>query len=251
MPDIEDRLRCALHDLADEVPTTPDARAGLTRRLTGRPRSPVWAAAAAAVVVAAAVAVPVALSGNSPPTTGIGTGGAAPSVTTSPPESTNLGDIPWPYRTPRSSIGWSGEGAPFRQFMVAINHDGEVCYVLEGRYENPPTLEDTCEPMPAWGIAHVVESRALGHVDLPMPAAVRAELTDRMVFLLAPEVARLDVRRADGSLLPAWTRYDQLVGVAPVEKGRGFVFADFAGPTEGFGYTAYDSAGNVLEEAIT
>lgn len=252
MPEVEDRLRAALSAIADEVPTSIHARAELDRRLAaGRRhrRVPVWAAAAAAVVVAGAVAVPVALNRDQPPS-GLGSTTAPPEVTTSPPESTDLRDLPWPYRTPRSAIAWHGEGAAFREFMVAMNHDGEVCYVLEGRYEHPVTLEDRCEPLPDWGPDHFVESRALHDVDLLMPSPVRDQLADRLVFLLAPEVARLVVRRADGSELAVWTMYNEEVGVTEVE-GQGFVLADFAGPYEGFGYTAYDGEGNVLEEAIT
>lgn len=255
MPDIEDRLRGALSRMADEVPRSIHARAELDRRLTRRSRGrrvPVWAAAAAAVaVVAGAVAVPVALSRDQPPSERLGPTTAPPSVTTSPPESTNLGDIPWPYRTPRSHIAWNDEeGAGFREFHVAVNHDDEFCQVLEGRYENPVTREDDCEPLPDWRPGHVVESRPFQDIGLPVPATIRDQLADRLVFLLAPEVARLVVRGADGTELPVWSRWDQQFGVTAIE-GDGFVLADFAGPYEGFGYTAYDSAGNVLEEAIT
>jgi hypothetical protein len=254
MPEIEDRLRAALDILADEVPRSIHARAELDRRLAGRGRRrrvPVWAAAAAVVVVAGAVAVPVLLNRGQPPSDRLGLTKESPSLTTSPPESTNLRDIPWPYRTPRSPIAWNDEeGAAFRELHVAISDDGEFCYVLEGRYENPVTREDECEPLPEWGPGHFVESRSLRDVELAMPATIRDQLADRLVFLVASEVTRLTVRRGDGSVLPLWSRWDQQVGVTAIE-GQGFALADFAGPYDGFGYTAYDSAGDVLEEVIT
>jgi hypothetical protein len=64
-----------------------------------------------------------------------------------------------------------------------------------------------------------------------------------MLFLADPVVTDLEVRRGDGSGVSV-RELDRIDGLA-------LFLADFAGSTQGFGYTAYDGAGNVVESAIT
>lgn len=247
MPDIEDRLRCALHDLADEVPTTPDARAGLTRRLTGRRRSPVWAAAAAAVVVAAAVAVPVALSGNSPPATGIGTGGA-PSITTSPPAGSSAPVYPG-YLMPPTPVVWDRHGEPggAPHLALSLSDSMMLCWQVMRFTDDPGDTPQRCERLPDLGAGELVVTRAPAEVALDMPPELRAMAANWMVFLASPEVMTIVARRADGTEAPSVMIYADGFESGTLTVGT----ADFGGPTEGFGYTAYDRDGTVLEEAIT
>jgi hypothetical protein len=248
MPEIEDRLCTALMTMADEVPTSVHARAELDRRLArGRNRRvPAWAVTAAAVVVVAgAVAVPVVLNRDQPPS-GLGQGAAPPELTTSPPESVNPADLAWPghITTPRILVTHGDRESPdFRELTVSLTDDYELCFRVLGGSETPVGVEPLCEPFPDLGPGHLVETRSLHDLDLPMPTGLRNEATDHLLFLLAPEVSHLVVRGGDGAEVPPMMGFEGGVW--------GFAVSDFDGQYEGFGYTAYDIDGNVIEEAIT
>lgn len=105
------------------------------------------------------------------------------------------------------------------------------------------TVRPTCEPVPTWPVrpgGMLVQSREVLNGDAADDTGV---LANRLVFLTDPRVATLTVRRGDGT------------AVAVTELGRNEhaaeFLADFAGSPDGFGYTARDSRGTVVEEAIT
>ena len=68
-------------------------------------------------------------------------------------------------------------------------------------------------------------------------------LADRLVFLTDPRVATLAVRRGNGTAV--------LVTELDRDAHAALYLADFAGTPHGFGYTARDGAGRILENAIT
>lgn len=239
MPDLENRLRASLTILADEVPSSLDARAELDRRLAVRRRTHGRAqvlAAAAAVVVVAGVAVPIALnqgpdrSGVSPATS------QGPPTGSEPPASLDYLEAPTP-------ISSAGAGAELRHLALGLSRDSRLCFVVLDADERPIT-DPVCEPMPTWSADHVVESRSLAELAtrLPMPPVLEQEVADQLVFVTAPQVVRLDVVSGDGT---------------PVNPSGGWTsayywsLADFDGPSEGFGYAAYDIDNNLLEQAIT
>jgi hypothetical protein len=229
MPDIEERLRTALDALADEVPPSENATAELRSRLyarhQARGRVPVLTAAAAALVVlvifVGAVVLPIMSRENVP------TGQAHPGA-------------------PRTSVPRPELGTVIRggETLTAVGYlDGrQYCTVLLLRGERAGRL--ACEPVPArWpgGPANsLVETRELLNGD---PADDAGMLAQRLVFLTDPRVATLTARRGNGTAVRV-TELDRNASAA-------LFLADFAGPTEGFGYTARDSAGRVLEDAIT
>lgn len=243
MNDLDDRLRTTLDELAGTVPPSPHARADLERRLTRRGRRRPLLVAAAAAVVVAAVAIPVALSQGggptprrvaTPPTT-MDTG--VPTTTTTLPN----GDLAGPIELGRFKYN---DVTQVTMLSVTAMNDGEHwcmnAYAPPGRDSYPIGF---CEIVPSWP------------ADVPPGAVVKTypvfgertpdsgPLPHLKVFLTSPAVATLEVRRADG----------QPVTVTEVAKTSGatWFLADFAGLTEGFGYTAKDAAGNVLEDAIT
>jgi hypothetical protein len=227
MPDIEDRLRSGLATLADEVAPSEDPRAGLARRLTARRRAlarrPALTAAAAAVVVAA-VFVPVVAGQDAPPSAGP----AGSNRPTAPPaeEMPTLGTV--------TQGGRSGNAIGYLQ-------GGQYCTTIAWRGDRTHRL--TCEPVPTWPEGpggSLVQSRELLNGD---PADDTGMLAQRLVFLTDPRVATLTVRRGDGIAVPV-TELDRN------EHAAEFL-ADFAGPPDGFGYTARDAHGTILEDAIT
>ena len=224
MPDLEDRLRTALDELAGEVPASEHPRAELDRRFAARRRRPLLVAVAAAAVAIVAVAVPVALGRDAPPPA------EPPAASPTPSAPAGLFEL--------------GEFTDDGRRWQALGHlDGDRFCTMILPVPTEQLGEPVCEPVPTWPdgpAASLVHSRA------PLGARTvddRGNLAQRLVFLTDPRVERLAVRRGDGS------------PVAVVEYGRSeqaaVFFADFAGPTDGFGYTARDAAGNVLEEAIT
>ncbi len=228
MPDIEDRLRTGLATLADEVAPSEDPRAGLERRLTARRRAlarrPALTAAAAAVVVAA-VFVPVVAGQDAPPSAG-------------------------PAASSRPTAPAGGHELPVLGSVVRGGDPGSAIGYLQGdRYctmimwRGDRTARPTCEPVPDWPAVpggSLVQSRELLNGD---PADDTGILAQRLVFLTDPRVATLTVRRGDGTAVEV-TEFDR-------DEDAAAFLADFAGPPDGFGYTARDGHGTVLEEAIT
>jgi hypothetical protein len=245
MNDLENRLRDRLHDLADTVPPSPHACADLDRRITRRTtRRPMLATAAAAVVLAG-VLVPVALSqsGDQAPRRGA-TPRPSATDTWSPTTTTKLpnGDL----------TGWIELGR--------FDHDGvemaavlEVTAMTDGEHwcvdvDYPPgysaTLPGYCDIVPTWPAENPPDALVLTHAVLSDGQALYSDPTPNlMLFITSPQVTSLEVREA----------YGKPVTVTQVAKtpGAAFYLADFPETHAGFGYTAKDAAGNVLETAIT
>ena len=242
MNDTEDRLRTTLDELAGTVPPSPHARADLGRRLARRTRRRPMLVAAAAAGVVAAVARPVALSQGGDP--------APHRVATPPPETYTGGRTT--YTLPNGELAGPVELGQFKyndviqvvMLTVTAMNDGEHwCmdpYAPPGRDSYPVGF---CEIVPAWPTdlppGSVVKTYPIFGGQTPDSGPV----PQLKVFLTSPAVTTLEVRRGDGQ--PATVKQ-----VARTD-GAAWFLADFAGATEGFGYTAKDAAGNVLEDAIT
>ena len=223
MPDIEERLRTALGALADEVEPAEDPRAELARRLDARRRPGRVPAIAAAVTAAAAIVVAVVFLRD--------TGHPDVAATDAPGGATGVR---------LAELG-------------TVTRDGETLralgYLQGGRYctmvlaRDDRTGRPTCEPVPAWPDGQtgmLVQSREVLNGD---PADDTGMFAHRLVFLTDPRVATLAVRRGDGTAARV-TELDR-------DDHAAAFLADFAGPSDGFGYTAVDADGKVLEQAIT
>lgn len=225
MPDIEERLRTALSTLTDELPPATDPRAELARRIVGRTRRrgrlPAITAAvtAAAAVVAAVTFLPDTRQSDTPANT------AAP-TRTSGEQLAELGTVMRGGETLRA-IG----------YLLGDRY----CTMVIARGEATGT--PTCEPVPTWPEGpggSLVQSRELLNGD---PADDTGMLANRLVFLTDPRVSTLTVRRGSGTTV--------VVTVLDRNEHAALYLADFAGPPDGFGYTARAADGKLLEEAIT
>jgi hypothetical protein len=228
MNDIEDRLRTTLHELADTVPPSPQARADLDHRLTRRGRRPLLVAAAAAVVVAA-VAVPVVLN------QGGGQVATPPVMTSTPPPTSEPGNL--------VKLGIVVGAEADKTAWLKVNADGTGwCFVETSPGAAPEFLE--CEATPDWATAQPPNSRVLTRAVLEDDhAPYSGPFPNMLLFITAPEVATLEVREAYGQPV----RLNRVPGLA----GGTMYLATFPETHAGFGYTAWDAAGNVLENAIT
>jgi hypothetical protein len=218
MPDIEERLRTALATLADELEPAEDPRADLTRRLDTRRLPGRVAALAAAVTTAAAVVIAVAfLPSTRPP--------APP--TAAPPQ---------PYGEQLANLGTVVRGG---EKLQALGYLQGSKYCTTVTRDTDRTTRPTCEPVPTWR-GMLVQSREVLNGD---PTDDTGMFANRLVFLTDPRVATLEVRRGNGTS----------VTVTELDRNEHAVafLADFAGPPDGFGYTARNAAGKILEEAIT
>lgn len=234
MMDLENRLRSTFTEMADEQPPSADPRGDLERRLATRGRSgwrtPVLVAAAAAVV--AAVAVPVVVfsgsggSGSLP----AGSAGTQPNTQSSEPGES---EFPMPDRGEgRDPMGGYRDNGTFWSFF-AIAGGVEVCSAeadlealtcSEAQFGEPPE-------------GHAVLTFALDPANGPMGS--------KTLFVSSPQVATLEVRDSAGANVG-------LVTLGPDGGGTPSIYmADFGGPADGFGYTAKDADGNVIEEALT
>ncbi|MGB3440224.1 MAG: hypothetical protein WBA97_15875 [Actinophytocola sp.] len=245
MNDLDQRLRYTLHELADTVPPSDNAKGDLERRLADRRgiRGPALVAAAAATVVAAVgVVIPLAVHHDAP---------APPAA-----EEKNDGLVWSPdYDWVRADAGPHVLGTFARNGenvdAVAWVLDGQLC-VAEGHHvgvggstTRPPAaiVNTSCFTVPAWptgprNSTHV-ETRAV----LSDGAIESGPVPGLMLLLTDPKVEVLTVRSGDGS--PVSVRELDRSGTLNL------FLADFAGSTQGFGYTAYDADGNVVESAIT
>jgi hypothetical protein len=243
MTDLEQRLRFTLHELADTVPPSPAPRADFERKLAasrGIRKPALVAAAAIAVLAGAGVAIPLAIHDGQTPPAAEKTDGlrwshgydwldadSGPHV---------LGTFTQDGQTV-DAIAWVRNG----ELCIAAGH----VVAVGGSNDNPPgaLVDVSCGAVPRWpsGPAHStrVESRPVLSEGLPDSGPVPGLL----LFLADPVVTDLEVQRGDGSE----------VAVRELDRIDGLVLflADFAGTTQGFGYTAYDGAGNVVESAIT
>lgn len=245
MNDLEKRLRYTLHELADTVPQSEDPKAGFERMRTASrriSRPALVAAAAVAVLAGAGIAIPLAMQPDDPP----------------PAAEKNTDGLQWSH-----GYDWvRAESGPYvlgtftengeTVDVVAWVKDGNLCVgaghrvAVGGTNERPPgaLVDVTCDAVPTWpsGPQHSwqVETRAV----LPEGNGLDSgPVPNLMLFLTAPTVARLEVR--DGPGAP--------VSVRELDRAAGMnlYVADFGGTSQGFGFTAWDAAGNVVESAIT
>lgn len=244
MNDIEDRLRTGLHDLADTVPPSQDARADLEHRLTRRGRRPLLVAAAAAVVLAAVV-VPVALTQGGNQEASQGT--TAPPSGTVRPWGTTTSKLPNGDLTgPIELVRFDENGASLAAVLsVTAMTDGEHwCIDVDVPAGYSTSLSSYCDIVPTWPASNPPDSIVLTHAVLSDGQTLYSGPTPNlMLFITSPQVASLEVTEA----------YGRQVTVNQVAKTSGatFYLADFPETHAGFGYTAKDAAGNVLETAIT
>jgi hypothetical protein len=241
MNDLDDRLRSTLHELAGTVPPTPHARVDLARRLGRQNRRPMLVAAAA-LVVAATVVISVALNQDGDPAPG--------SLTTTPLTESTVPPVTTTTKLPNGDLAGPIEVGRFETdgltyvamlSVIAMNngeHWSIEAYGPPGQAW-PYSSADIVPTWPAEGAGRFVKT----HSVLNEAGIGTGPLPNLMVFFTSPTVTTLEVQSGDG----------QPVTVRQVAKtpGATFYLADFAGPTDGFGYTAKDAAGNVLESAIT
>jgi hypothetical protein len=238
MPEFEDRLRSGLAALTVHAPRPTHPRAELDRRLTARygtpRRMPILAAAAAAVTIAA-IAIPIALNQDSPD------GGLPPAASQEQRTAAvpSRADVSAYIERPQL-ITSAGQGADQVHLGMGLDRDGRLCFLALDADEHPIS-DAVCEPTPTWGAGHMVASRSLSDVTaaLTIPSALEHEVADQMVFITAPEVTRLDITKDNGTPVnPTGGWWPQLY----------WSLADFDGPADGFGYAAYDTDDNLLEQ---
>jgi hypothetical protein len=241
MNDLDDRLRSTLHELAGTVPATPHARVDLARRLVRRNRRPMLVAAAA-VVVAATVVVSVALNQSGDPAPG--------RLTTTPLTESPIPSATTTTKLPNGDLAGPVEVGRFETADITYVAMLSVIAMNNGEHWSieaygPPGQAWTfgsADIVPTWP-AEVPGRFVMTHSVLGEGGVDTGPLSNLMLFVTSPAITTLEVRRGD----------DQPATVRQVAKTAGatFYLADFAGPTAGFGYTAKDAAGNVLESAIT
>jgi hypothetical protein len=245
MKDLEQRLRYTLHELSDTVPRSENPKADFERRLASRRgiRRPVLVAAAVAAVIAAGgVAIPLSLRDTPAP----------------PAAEEKDGDgLVW-----SRDYDWlQADGGPyvvatFTKDGAAVDavvwlRDGDLCMAeghrvgVGGSTDRTPgaIVGTSCVAVPDWptepGRGSYVVSRSVLSTGVPDSGPVPG----LMVFMTAPAVEALEVYRGDGSYVQP-ERFETLAGAT-------LYVADFKSSTQGFGYTARDHAGAVLESAIT
>lgn len=231
MNDLEDRLRATLGDLADGVPPSPHPRADLDRRLTRhRTKRSTFAIAAAAAVVVAGVVIPVAINGGGGEPDG--QRAAATPTTLTPATGSKLGDN-------KVLIAEYTEDGIEKSFWLVPEGD-RFCVVqhLTGQ----PSTPDECHAVPTWPQQ---EPMTLVHSFSVFDPGISSSgpLSRMLLFVTAPNVETLEV--TDG------TGYQAGVSRLVQQPNATFLMAVFGESSAGFGYTAKDAAGNVLESAIT
>jgi hypothetical protein len=257
MTQLEDRLRTALDELAATVPPSANPVAEHNRRVAAtesRRRRPMLAAAAAVVVIAGVV-VPSALNR--------GDGGGAPvappptiTATVLSPTGVDPG-LDDPYQSqvgePMHIRDFTENGrawtawAFLERTVTASGWGFRLCLVgvPTGEPVNSPTRHPHsagCTPLPGWPEGQpppkVVTRSVLG---ANRPSS--GPLPGLLLFAALPEVSHLDVRAGDGTPVEV----KQVLRISELA----LFLADFGQSSWGFGYTAKDSAGNVIESGIT
>lgn len=225
MNDLEHRLRAGLHELADTLPPSEDARADLQRRLA-RPnrRKPVFVATAAAVAIVA-VAVPVVLNQRADP------------VVTPPATSTSA---PLVERAP-IVLGRFDENGVDKALLLMVTSDGKGWCVAVSAPDADPKPH-MCWGVPTWQSESVPGRYVLAmSVEESAPGMFPAQLPDLVLFVAAPQVATLKARHKDGSLVT--------VRELARTSSATFFLADRDGDTHRLRYTARDREGNLVEAA--
>lgn len=260
MIDLEERLRTGLAELVEAVPASPNAWAEQERRHAPRQprRGAVFAAVAAAVVAAAVVPATVLTHPAPEPDSPALIASPPPSDVSTPPASevstppsfdpsyegpylgvvTGAAEIATFTEGGKSWGAWifvdrrpNGQGWTERLCVVGV----PVGQPLKGPVRHPNS--SGCQPVPA--ASSKVSTRAVLGGGTPGSGPVPHVL----LFVTTPDVASLEVREAMGAPVQVseFTHTDQL---------RVYI-ADFPVSYEGFGFTARDAAGNVLEAGIT
>lgn len=261
MNDLERRLRDDLSALADAVPPSTGGWSEHRRRVTAghrqKWRGPALAAAVTTVLAGAAVGVPLLLRGDS----------TAPGSGTSTPASTQEVSLIPPSPGPQPSPAVTEGPVPTGQNVTVMpaelgrfTEDGVAWVARAFTEQRPDGAEWLCivgVPVDGPEREHPNSSCSVPFVwpqGNPEPVVdTRSVLGGRtidsgplvglMVFVTRPNVARLVVRDGPGAEVPVR------------ELGRdatlALYLADFGGTSQGFGYTAYNGAGTVLESAIT
>jgi hypothetical protein len=253
MTDLEARLRGALNDLARAVPQSPHARTDFERRLAQKQKNR-WRAtmltAAAAVLVLVAVSLPAIFSSGDRTPEGQGLPPTAPTTSTSKPSW--QGTVPTTPDSPSGyvfagpiELGRFTEDGVDRTAVMQVEQVsvGERMCVMVVPGDGSHVPGAGCVPVPTWPTGPENVGYVMTNAVLPAGAPDTGPLPHLLLCMTAPQVASLDVRRGDGGPVEV-----VMLAVSPAAK---FYLADFQGPTGGFGYTATDSTGNVLETAIT
>jgi hypothetical protein len=254
MTELEERLRNTLREAAGTVPRSPHARADFERRLarrrTTRFRTSLLATAAAAVVMVG-VAIPVVMNSDDDPAQGHAT--QLPIPTTSDTSESTPGTTGGPpagkdgylFAGPVELGSFVEEGQERTALLtVEQNGDGERMCLMVRPSTGSKAPGTGCEPVPTtWptrpeGTGYVETRAVLGGETLDS-----GPLPELMLFMAAPVVTTLEVH--DGASSPV------LVNLVAVSPGARFYLADFNGSSQGFGYTAKDNAGKIIETAIT
>lgn len=246
MMDLEDRLRGTFTGMADEVAASTNPRADLEQRLATR-RVNRWrtpALVAAAAVVVAAVVTPVVVFGGDGTNPSVDSAATTTDSTVTDPDQSREGQAPndqypgmvaGPFELgtfTRDGLTWRAEAYLEESAVCVVATSGEDLF-------NP---SPECTPVSAWP-RPPANSLVMSLAVLSEGAPDTGPLPNLLLFVTAPEVATLDVRDGPGDAVSV-----RELGAS--DKATLWL-ADFGGPTEGFGYTAKDAAGTVLEEAIT
>lgn len=234
MNDLEDRLRATLHDRADSVPPSRHAQADLERRITRRGRGLVLAAAAAAAVIAG-VAIPVALNqdGGSP-------GGRAATTNSTGPTSRYLAGPVVIGEFTRDGVRWS--------YVLTVETgaqpgmDGvELVCTRQVVPDRPDLGGGGCLRVPqSWPEPYYLGAPEGTTGWVGATHSMNESLPNVFTTIAAPQVATLEFRRVDGTLVRA-----ELKAETPGVKV--FVVEMVGGVGESRGHIAKDAAGNVLE----
>jgi hypothetical protein len=245
--ELENRLRAALAELADQVPRSRNAWAGQLRwRARTRParRGPMLALAAAAVTVAATVPAVVSHPVARPPADPTVTSGYDPAP-----------DGPWLTVTegPVLLREFTESGRRWSAWVFLERHPegtgwaNRLCVVgvPTGEPVNGPVKHPNssgCVPVHAWPAGQPpsrVETRSV----LGGATPGSGPLAGLLLFVTDPAVSRLDACAGDGRPVPVR------------ELGRtadlALFLADFGASYQGFCYTARDTAGTVIGSAIS
>jgi hypothetical protein len=260
MIELEERLRSALTDLAGELPASSNPMAEQRRRQARRirpaRRRPMLALAAAAGVLAIAV-VPAAVTRDAQPGDGVASG---PGVQAGQPtaEPRHLDPSPdGPYLTITDGpfpIGEFTEGGRRWSVLAFLErhpvgsswvHRACVVAVPPGATPNDPNRHPGstgCAALSDWPADQPplkVHTRALLQSDTPGGGP----LPNLLLFFTVPDVTRLEVQAGYGE--PA--RVTELARTSDLAM----YVADFGTTSAGFGYTARDATGAVIETGIT
>ena len=218
--------------------------------------------AAAAVTLLAGIAIPIVLTGSDPSPAGLGPD-SGPSTDSGPTPGTLPSTAPAAPDRPVSSSAPAGPDRPvvaefteggsrWQVFAYTRRHQpddeatDQVCVVgvpagqaADGPVRYPGSECRSPFDWPAGQPNPLVHSRSvLGGATLdsgPLPGM--------LVFVARPVVATLEVRDGPGAPAPV-REVDRADGVA-------LFVADLGVSTQGFGYTARDASGAVIESAIT